>query len=109
MHVPNNIHRHDKIAEALGVTAVPFARMFDDKAKEMKRLVINYVKALQGMLQSGAGIPGSAPTASKTQVGLNKGFPRLPSAFKPKEHVKKELEDIYRVYIGAHYCTWFAT
>ena len=39
------------MADTLGVTAAPFDTMFNERALEMKRLVMNYVKNLQGMLQ----------------------------------------------------------
>ena len=52
--------------------------MFEDKATEMKQLVLNYVKNLQGMLDAAAGITGTAPMASKTKTVLENGFPKLP-------------------------------
>ena len=45
---------------------------------EMKRLVLNYVKNLQGMLDAAAGITGMVPMASKTKTVLENGFPKLP-------------------------------
>ena len=81
--------------------------MFEDKATEMKRLVLNYVKNLQGMLDAAARITGTAPTASKTKTVVENGFPKLPRPFDPNNYNKKELENLYRDYIGSHYCTWF--
>ena len=95
------------MADTLGVTAAPFDTMFNERALEMKRLVMNYVKNLQGMLQVAPGIPGSAPTATTRKAVLHNGFPRLPPPFDVNQYSKKELEDLYRDYIGSHYCTWF--
>ena len=80
--------------------------MFEDKATDIKRLVLNYVKSLQGMLQEAAGNPGTAPMASKTKIVLDNGFPKLPRPFDVDKYNKKELENLYRDYIGSHYCTW---
>ena len=101
------MNRHDKIAETLGVPAAFFDTMFEARATEMKRLVFNYVKNLQGMLDTAAGMPGTAPTASKTKTALQNGFPRLPGSFDVDKYSRKELEALYRDYIGSHYCTWF--
>ena len=95
------------MADTLGVTAAPFDTMFNERALEMKRLVMNYVKNLQGMLQVAPGIPSSAPTATTRKAVLHNGFPRLPPPFDVNQYSKKELEDLYRDYIGSHYCTWF--
>ena len=86
--------------------ATSFDTMFEDKAMDMKRLVLNYVKSLQGMLQEAAGNPGMALTASKTKIVLENGFPKLPRPFDVDKYNKKELENLYRDYIGSHYCTW---
>ena len=80
--------------------------MFEDKAMDMKWLVLNYVKSLQGMLQEAAGILGTAPMASKTKIVLENGFPKLPQPFDVEKYNKKELENLYRDYIGSHYCMW---
>ena len=90
----------------LQVLATSFDTMVEDKAMDMKWLVLNYVKSLQGMLQEAAGIPGMAPTASKTKIVLENGFPKLPQPFDVKKYNKKKLENLYRDYIGSHYCTW---
>jgi len=83
--------------------------MFETKAMEMQRLVINYVKALQGMLQAANGIPGAAPTASKTTLKFHNGLPKLPRAFDMKDYRRKDLEAMYQKYIATHYCRWFST
>ena len=101
------MYRHNKIADTLGVMALSFDSMFDERAMEMKWLVMNYVKNLQGMLQAGAGAPSSALTASKTKPVLYNGFPKLPPTFNMGAYSKKEFEGLYRDYIGSHYCTWF--
>ena len=78
MHLTDNTNRHDKIADTLGVPATSFDTTFEDKATDMKRLVLNYVKSLQGMLQEAAGNPSTALMASKTKIVLENGFPKLP-------------------------------
>jgi hypothetical protein len=74
---------------------------------EMTRLVLNYVKQLEGMSQPAAGMTGTAPAASKTKALLQNGFPKLPSDFDGMKYNKKDLEELYRDYIGTHYCKWF--
>jgi hypothetical protein len=91
----------------LGVTAPSFNTMFEARALEMTRLVLNYVKQLEGMAQPAAGMTGTAPAASKTKPVLQNGFPKLPSDFNGMKYNKKELEQLYRDYIGTHYCKWF--
>jgi len=106
---PNNAHRHDNIAETLGVMAPPFEMMFNTKAMEMQRLVLNYVKALQAMLPAATGIPGAAPTASKTTLKIHNGLPKLPRDFDLEDYLRKDLEAMYHKYIATHYCRWFST
>jgi len=104
-----HIYRHDTIADTFGVMASPFGKMFPQKALEMKRMVMNYVKALQAMLPATDGIPVSGPTADNTQAVVYNGFPKLPADFNLAGYLKSGLEDLYRSYIGAHYCTCFST
>jgi hypothetical protein len=105
--LPNNTYRHDTIAETLGVPAASFHDMFQDTALGMKRLLMIYVKRLREMVENADGIPGSAPTASKTKTVILDGFPKLPQPFDVNLYSKKDLEDLYRDYIGAQYCACF--
>jgi hypothetical protein len=88
----------------LGVAAPPFDEMFNDRAMEIQRLVMNYITLLKGMLQSAAGVPASLPAACKTKSILHNGFPKLPPSFDVKAYSAGELEELYRDYLGAHYC-----
>jgi len=46
---------HDEIAKILGVTSKSFEETFEDKARELKRTLLEYVKTLTALTNSGLG------------------------------------------------------
>jgi len=77
--------------------------MFNQRAIEIQRLVMQYITQLKGMLASAAGVPGPAPAASKIKCVLHNGFPKLPAAFNLKDYNTKELVKLYHDYLSVHY------
>ena len=99
-------HRHDQIANILGVVASDFEKQYKEKALEMKRLVHGYVQSLQAMIQGVMGGPatGMALLTATCKFEMHNGFPKLPMSFDPEDLVKNELEGVLREYLGHHYC-----
>lgn len=101
-----HICSHDEMAKFLGVPAMPFDVMFPDKAKEMKRMVLDYIKVLRR-----AHINNSQNIIEESINGLKKnmlqvdesGFPLAPQPQSWEKVKKDDLEPIYRLYIMRHY------
>jgi hypothetical protein len=96
---------HDEIAKFLGVPATPFDVMFPDKAKEMKRMVLDYIKVLRrdhlGHSQTPANINNGLQTNT---LEINEaGYPIAPQPQSWTKVKRDNLESIYRLYIARHY------
>ena len=94
------------MAKFLGVPAMPFDIMFPDKAKEMKRTVLDYIKILRN-----AHFSSSQNTGDEITNGLQKntlqidesGFPVAPRPQSWLKVKRDDLEPIYRMYMTRHY------
>ena len=98
------------MAKFLGVPAMPFEVMFPDKAKEMKRMVLEYIKVLRR-----AHFDNSQNASHEATNGFendtlqidDSGFPVAPRPISWTKVKKDDLEPIYRLYIARHYCRLF--
>jgi hypothetical protein len=94
------------MAKFLGVPAMQFEVMYPEKAKEMKRMVLEYMKVLRR-----AHIDNSQNTSNETTNGFqndtlqmdDSGFPVAPRPISWTKVKKGDIEHIYRLYIARHY------
>jgi hypothetical protein len=93
---------HDEIAKFLGVPAMPFDVMYPDKAKEIKRMVLDYIKALRSAHINNSNDITDAQQKNVLQID-EKGFPIAPRPQSVSKSTKADLETIYRLYITRHY------
>jgi len=98
-----SVSSHDEIATVLGVTSRSFEEAYEDKAKELKRTLLEYVKTLNALTNSaGAGAgAGSSSTPGSVLFDAD-GFPIAPSNLSDKTS-KLDLEQLYHAYITQHY------
>jgi hypothetical protein len=97
---------HDEIAKFLEVPAMPFDVMFPDKAKEMKRMMLDYIKILRR-----AHAEGYQDAGEEIMNGIQRntlqidetGFPKAPRPISWLSVTRAELEPIYRLYITKQY------
>jgi hypothetical protein len=94
---------HDNIADVIGVTCESFEDIFVEKAKEFKRLVMEYVKIVRGASEAGSGSGTGSGNPSLTVQLDPKGFPIVPSPSSWDKLTKDDLEKLYRSYITQHY------
>jgi len=55
---------HDEIANVLGMTSKSFEETYEDKAKELKRTLLEYVKTLTALTNSAGAGAGATPANS---------------------------------------------
>lgn len=111
----DDTNRHEIIHDLLGVPAIGFEKQHHDKAKEMKRVVLDYVKRLKEMTGpsgtgtgTGTGTEAAPAAAARGQKWLvtEAGFPKVPADWDLAGLVKTELEIVFRDYLSRHYCEW---
>ena len=90
------VFSHDEIATVLGVTSQSFEETYEDKAKELKRTLLEYVKTLTN--SAGA---SSSPSPGSVIFDAD-GFLIAPSKLSDKTS-KLDLEQLYHAYITQHY------
>ena len=89
----------------MGIPSKTFCEMHPEKAKDILRLINEYIKTVR----SSAGIgSGSGAGAGSGRNNLNieldpNGFPIVPSIPSWDKISKEELEKLYRNYITQHY------
>lgn len=94
---------HDEVAKLLGATAMPFDVMFSDKAKEIKKLVMEYLKTIRR--------DHSQSADNETSNGFQRnfletdpsGYPIAPHPHSWSKVTRADLEPLYRMYIKRHY------
>lgn len=102
---------HDQMAKYLGVPALPFEAMYPEKANEIKRMVLEYIKVLRN-----AHVNNSQASSEERFNGLKSGtleidesgFPLAPRPQSWKKVTKVELEPLYRMYITRQYRRLFS-
>jgi len=106
-HIAVTPCRHDPIADLLAAPADSFERKHNTQVKEMKRLVLVYIKALQAMLNNTGTVDGedSVPIPLDAKVICSGGgFPKVIGTTPPSQWTKKELEQALRLYLSHQYC-----
>jgi hypothetical protein len=82
---------------------MPFDVMFPEKTKEMKRMVLDYIKILRrDYFQSADHIPANGLQKNALQIDAS-GFPIAPRPQSWADVTKADLEPIFRLYIKRHY------
>jgi hypothetical protein len=82
---------------------MPFDIMYPDKAKEMKRMVLEYIKILRRDHFSVADVDTSNGLQRDTLQIDATGFPIAPRPLTWTKVTKAELEPIFRLYMKRHY------
>jgi hypothetical protein len=95
------VFSHDEIANVLGVTSKSFEDTYEDKAKELKRTLLEYVKTLMAVTNSAGAGAGAAPAAGSILFDGD-GFPIAPNNLWDKT-TKEDLEQLYHAYITQNY------
>jgi hypothetical protein len=91
----------------LGVQARPFESQCQNQVTEMKRLIIGYVKTLQGMLNPTVDGLGSGPSTEMPTLETEGELPKVPAAFQPESQSKNVLATVFKNYLSEHYCMFF--
>jgi hypothetical protein len=98
------------MSELLGVPANAFDVMYPDKAKEMKRNVLDYIKILRTAHSNNSQSAGDNITNGIQRNTLkidDSGYPLAPRPVSWTKVTKAELEPIYRLYMARHYRTFY--
>lgn len=77
--------------------------MYPDKAKEMKRTLLDYIKALKNAHVRNADIAETAEQRKGTLEINENGFPLAPRTHSWPKVTRADLEPLYRLYITHHY------
>ena len=96
-----SVFSHDEIANVLGITSKSFEDTYEDKSKELKRTLLEYVKTLTAVTNHAGAGAGATPTAGPILFDTD-GFPIAPSILLDKT-TKHDLEQLYHAYITQHY------
>jgi hypothetical protein len=100
--------RHEDILRNMGLTGRKFIEKHKDQVLEMKRTLLEYMKATR---LEAADHPDQANQADAafeaTQVRINeKGYPVIPDQVMERQLPKSECETMMRAYMNRHYCEW---
>ncbi|KAF8799627.1 hypothetical protein BYT27DRAFT_7263713 [Phlegmacium glaucopus] len=97
------INIHEEIASNLGVRIKGFEQMHQEKALDMKRAVLEYVKVVQNMKVTPAGT-GTGTQTGTLSVQLDPdGFPILTCPTSWEKITKEDMERLFRAYITDQY------
>jgi len=94
------------MAKFMGVPAQPLDIMYPEKAKEMKRLVLDYIKVLRRSHFNNTQNASEDITNGfeKDVIVIDEsGFPLAPRPDSWSGVTRGDLESIYRLYITRHY------
>jgi hypothetical protein len=111
---------HDEIASVLNMPVRSFEEIYPTKSKEFKRTVKEYIETVRSS-NSGAGAGGAdgaegtigadeTSGAGSIDISIeldNKRFPMAPKIASDTKIKKKDLEQLYRLYLTHHYREWF--
>ncbi|KAM6489951.1 hypothetical protein JOM56_014530 [Amanita muscaria] len=98
------IDAHDHIADLMSAAALSFVDTYKNEVSHMKRLLMQYVKIIQG--KADPVVPTMGRTDDERKISLERtgdGFPVLPNISAIEDYTKKNLEDSFKVYISQHY------
>lgn len=83
---------------------MPFDVMYPDKAKEMKRMVLEYIKLLRRDHFASSQISDISNGFHKNTLEIDpSGYPIAPRPQSWEKVKKADIEPIYRLYIAHHY------
>jgi hypothetical protein len=111
MHTNVHLQSHDSISDVLGIRGAAFEDEHSERAVEMKRLVMGYVRQLKN-IATGAPPGRAAMTAPPDSPLLEfspQRFPIVPATFDPAKAKKKTLETLLRDYLSYHYSMYLFT
>jgi len=97
----SKIISHDEIANVLGITSKSFEDTYEDKAKELKRTLLEYVKTLTAVMNSAGAVASATPAPGSIHFDPS-GFPIAPNVLSGTT-TKENLEQLYHAYITQHY------
>jgi hypothetical protein len=86
--------------------------MYKDKAMEMKRLVLDYIKVIRRAHLNNSQNAGEEVTngIQKDTIQIDSsGFPVAPRPQSWKNITRSDLEPLYRLYLTRHYRRWFSS
>ena len=104
-------YSHDEIASIMNTPVRSFEEIYQGKSKEFKRVVKEYIETVRAT-NAGAGGDNGADTtlgAGSNNISIeldNNRFPIAPKIGSDYKFKKKELEQLYRLYITHHYREW---
>ena len=88
----------------MGIPAPSFEQTYPEKTDEMRRLFFEYIKSLRAGVSNSIGIP-PRNTVQLVTIELDADcFPLVPVPWDGQKYSKRKLEDLFRGYVGQHYC-----
>jgi hypothetical protein len=106
-HVLSHKCSHDDIGKLLRMPGNSFDHMYPEKGKEIKRMMLDYIKILRESHSQNIGDVirnGYEPNIIRTHES---GFPIAPRPDSWSKVTKAELEPIYRMYVSRNYRKFF--
>jgi hypothetical protein len=94
------------MSKILGLPVMPFDVMYPEKAMEMKRTVLEYIKVLhRSQIENADGADENNTIGiQKNILQIDKsGYPVAPRPLSGAKVTRGTLESIYRLYITRHY------
>ena len=98
---------HDDIGKLLRMPGYSFDHMYPEKGKEIKRMMLDYIKLLREAHSQNTGDVmrnGYEPNIIRTDKS---GFPIAPRPQSWAKVTKAELEPMYRMYVTRNYRKFF--
>jgi hypothetical protein len=86
---------------------MPFDVMYPEKAIEMKRMVLEYIKVLRRSHLNNSQSNSQSVGGDKILIDSN-GFPIAPLPQSLTETTRTDLERMYRLYLTRHYRQYFS-
>lgn len=95
---------HDEISDIMGVPAKSLEDIYQDKAADMKRTMLEYIKMLRGIQNQATG-PGPSHRPPTIELDAD-NYPIAPAPAMCEKLPKADLEYMYRTYLKQHYSTY---
>lgn len=101
--------RHDTIGRQLGVPIASFETQNEGPVLHMKKLLFDYIRTLQDILDGGPSRLAGVPVIAKRSALeiTSEGYPKLLPDFIPGDTMKRPLEAHMRHYLSQHYCMYY--